>query len=444
MGAWRRFFEDLNLILPLLGVFIGAVSFAFIAGGWFHAQQLDLLLTTTIGGAVGLVSALLAGVVIGRLPISQLRRSLKELQDESASTRTALSAAQAQLQEKVPVPSSVEAPSDTLTLPPPSVQIWLRSMRQKDEDDLYRATKIPILLVANLKGGVAKTMTAANLAAYFATRSEHHTNLKSKRVLLIDLDYQASLTNMVLNAFAVGNLHPEASARTLFSEDVNDVDALHRGVLGTDQFKKIRFFPCEYGFDDFETRAQFNWLSSANANDVRLSLLRRLRSPTFQQEFDLIILDTGPRLTTGSVAALAASTHLLVPTTSDRRSVLAAEQFLRRVAEMKRGFAPNDGRPVRICPEIRVAGILQTLTTSYANDVVLQDQAKAGLEAVLGSDSHLHSMFVQGFGPVLNNTLRRSSPVVNQAQAGIPYSQGAAARRVFDDVGLEVERRLQS
>lgn len=256
------------------------------------------------------------------------------------------------------------------------------------------------------------------------------------------MDYQGSLTNMVLNAFALGNQHPETNAKTLFNESISHLDARHRSASGADALKNLSFFPCEYGFDDFETRAQFEWLGNPNVRDIRLSLLHRLRSDVFQSQFDLIILDTGPRLTTASVAALAAATHLLIPTTSDRRSTLAAEQFLRRVSEMKRGFAIEAGRPVRICPNLKVAGVLQTLTTKYAADVVLQDQARNNLEAVIASVPELSSLFVPGRPPILTTTLPRSSPLVDQAQTGIPYTQSRDARTLINALGREVEERL--
>ena len=49
-----------------------------------------------------------------------------------------------------------------------------------------------VLVFANLKGGVGKTTTAANLAAYYQSIG--------LRVLLIDLDYQGSLSSTVQNA----------------------------------------------------------------------------------------------------------------------------------------------------------------------------------------------------------------------------------------------------
>ena len=61
-----------------------------------------------------------------------------------------------------------------------------------DFSDRMSENKPKIITVINLKGGVGKTTTVANLAAHF----DH----MGKRVLAIDLDYQGSLTRMMLLA----------------------------------------------------------------------------------------------------------------------------------------------------------------------------------------------------------------------------------------------------
>src|SRR3954453_1745014 len=64
-----------------------------------------------------------------------------------------------------------------------------------------RQRQKPVILVANLKGGVGKSTLVANLAAYFKEAD--------KRVLVIDGDYQGSLSNMLLTADKFDGVSPE-------------------------------------------------------------------------------------------------------------------------------------------------------------------------------------------------------------------------------------------
>src|SRR5262249_32804568 len=64
-----------------------------------------------------------------------------------------------------------------------------------------RQRQKPVILVANLKGGVGKSTLVANLAAYFKEAG--------KRVLVSDGDHQGSLSNMLLTADGRDQVSPE-------------------------------------------------------------------------------------------------------------------------------------------------------------------------------------------------------------------------------------------
>ena len=53
-----------------------------------------------------------------------------------------------------------------------------------------KESRLKVLTVINYKGGVGKTTVVAGLAAYFTSQG--------KRVLIIDFDYQGSLTRMMI------------------------------------------------------------------------------------------------------------------------------------------------------------------------------------------------------------------------------------------------------
>ena len=92
-----------------------------------------------------------------------------------------------------------------------------------------------------------------------------------------------------------------------------------------------RLITSGYELTRFENRLMLQWLFKEHEDDVRFRLANFLASPAVRDRFDMVIIDTGPRLTTGSIAAMAAAHYLLVPTVLDRLSIEATGNFLSQV-----------------------------------------------------------------------------------------------------------------
>jgi cellulose biosynthesis protein BcsQ len=204
---------------------------------------------------------------------------------------------------------------------------------------------IPILLFANLKGGVGKTTIAANLADYFE-RS------KGERVLAIDLDHQGSLSSMLLPESAQRSQRPAEAVRALIDGRTNDGTGLfsERVHIRHSQLAS-RLIECDDAFSNFETRLLLEWLIGDRKDDIRYNLARVLHSHEVQNNFDRVIIDAPPRMTTGLVNALCASTHLVVPFVLDNLSAERDGLFLRTVRRM-RG---------QLFPHLELAGVVGTL-----------------------------------------------------------------------------------
>ena len=206
-----------------------------------------------------------------------------------------------------------------------------------------------IISMMNLKGGVGKSTIAANLGATLWKNFD-------RRVLLVDLDFQASLTSLCLRSSTLQVLRQEkAFVQSLFEREMPDYErlsgCLHQirpdhpncrcDLIATDEALAAR-----------EDQIMMQWLVGETDDDIRFRLRKLLRSDLIQDRFDYIILDCPPRNTTASINALAASDFVMVPVLPDPTSAEAVPRLLSVLQRMKN----NDEVP--LCNEIEVLGIV--------------------------------------------------------------------------------------
>jgi cellulose biosynthesis protein BcsQ len=276
------------------------------------------------------------------------------------------------------------------------------------------ANSLPIITIANLKGGVGKTTVAANLAACLDRRF-------GQRVLLIDLDYQGSLTTMMRSH--LGQVDRRSLVNDLLSGHA-DFGTLFRvsSTLAPD-LSKSRIVPAFYELARYEDRVMIEWVLQETDDDVRYRLARVLLSNEIRSQFDLILLDAPPRLTTGTINALCASNYLVVPTIFNMLSAETVGNFLQTVKQLLL---------LDLNPQLKVLGVLETLTPPINQAQDERAAARATIEEALQS-LQLPSATLFDINIPRRNAI---------AEAGLAYLRDAGARQIFDALGATIVEKV--
>ncbi len=182
-----------------------------------------------------------------------------------------------------------------------------------------------VIAIANQKGGVAKTTTTHNLGVALAA--------KGKRVLLIDLDSQASLT------ISVG-LEPLEVKRTI-------VDVLRKdGVPVSECIEQISDqLHIVTSIIDLAPM-EMELLSRASREKILDRALRLVRG-----EYDFILVDCPPQLSILTINALSCADGVIIPVKTDYLAYRGLTQLQDSIQEIQE----------LINPELRVLGVIATL-----------------------------------------------------------------------------------
>jgi cellulose biosynthesis protein BcsQ len=406
---------------------------------WLNTVGIDIkgLITGLITAIVGAIVGALVKWLLDRREMEALRRESADLRTTLGSLDCTLEKTHARLAEQESANAAKQRELDRLselleskgvdireredrltkllgTLRDSEVSLWAKFDRvvpYSDYDVRIGRNKPIIITIANLKGGVGKTTLTGNLLAYF--------DKLGLKVLAIDLDYQGSLTTM-LRSFG----DPKArvsSVNELFAPGAG-LGHLYKATrpLGKD-LPRSRLASAFYEFARYEEYLMVEWLLQLGGDDVRYRLANLLLQDDVRNEFDVILIDVAPRITTGTVNALCASTHVLVPTIFNPLSAEPVENFL--------GMAK--GLMDRLNPKLVFMGIVETLSPP---DNQGQDARAAGqriiTEALQRSFPGIH---------ILKSKVPRRPNIVEVKGGGLAALNGdRVSKGVFNKLGQEI------
>jgi chromosome partitioning protein len=275
---------------------------------------------------------------------------------------------------------------------------------------------LPIITVANFKGGVGKSTMVANLAAFY--------DQAGLRVLLIDFDYQGSLTDAVIKTD--GQLYFASVDVIEGKKSVEEVlGRSHRAVAN---FQNTDVLAAYYVLNRAENRILFKWLIREDPADIRYHLHSYLSSPTIRNRYDLVIIDAPPRLMTATVNALCASTHVIVPTILDGLSSSAALNTVDAILKLRD----------KISPSLKVAGIVPTFV--YKSTGYSAREAKALTYIHDEIDNVLSTKQDSPIEVFEGERILRKEAIANAAGEKVAFFQDAAVRNMYTQLGIALSK----
>ena len=182
-----------------------------------------------------------------------------------------------------------------------------------------------IISFTNKKGGVGKTTTAINMAAYCAEFG--------KKVLLVDIDSQGNATTGL-------GFSKSALKKSVYNVLIDD-DGAAANILPT-QVKLLDILPANVDL----TGAEVDLVYKRNRERILKNALEKVRA-----DYDYIFIDCPPSLGLLTINAWVASDSIIIPMQSEYYALEGVSQLMNTISMVKQH--PN--------PQLQIEGVVITM-----------------------------------------------------------------------------------
>jgi chromosome partitioning protein len=194
-----------------------------------------------------------------------------------------------------------------------------------------------VIALCNQKGGVGKTTTAINLAAYLA--------LSDKKVLLIDIDPQGNATSGL-------GIDKHDIKHSIYHLLIDDADP--KSILINTQINNLALYPSNLNL----TGAEVELVGILGREHKLKKALAGVLN-----DFDFILIDCPPSLGLLTINALSAANSVLIPIQCEYYALEGLSQLVSTINLVKEN----------INPALAVEGVLLTMAdyrTNLTNEVI--------------------------------------------------------------------------
>lgn len=187
-----------------------------------------------------------------------------------------------------------------------------------------------IISIINQKGGVGKTTTAVNLAAFLAD--------KGYKTMLVDADSQGNATS---------GLSKDVEFKEMLYDVLLDDASVEEAIVKTD-IKKLSILPASINLAGAE-------IEMVSMEDREFLMKKRLDQ--VKEDFDFILIDCPPSLGLMTLNALVASQEILIPIQAEFYALEGLSQLVKTVQVVTR----------KLNPGLSILGILLTMFDGRTN-----------------------------------------------------------------------------
>lgn len=250
-----------------------------------------------------------------------------------------------------------------------------------------------IISIFNQKGGVGKTTTNINLAAYLA--------LKGQKVLVIDIDPQGNTSSGL--GIDKENVRLTTNELLLSDEIINDM------IIPISNIDDLYIVPSNMELAGAD-------LELGYMENREFILKEKLKALNI--EFDFIVIDCPPSLGLLTINALTASDSVLIPMQCEYYALEGISQLIKTIQKVKKGLNKN----------LEVEGVVLTMFDPRRN---LQLQVAEELKSYFGE-------------LVYENSIPRNIRLAEAPSHGVPialYDPKAKGAEAYSDLADEFLRK---